>query len=230
MTSPPFIGYLLGERSAQLLQRRATAQPSYIAVDYSRVEQLLGALKVPDATTYAHCTLANVAGASASYIAVPFDALREDAQFSLAGVYLFRQATLNLPWMAYSIKPFTPEPEQGGASLYVQLTLSVAPPWSALPPAYVCCSDRVERIALLYQVYPQLDPLIPVMLQVDDRPPAARLYRAAPVRDLLPHAREHLARLHELFFCLYDARLRAHPLLIPHKDRLVECLLGQASV
>lgn len=226
-------GYILDVQAAQVLRitTRQHQYPRYVALKHSRegVQELVAALEAPASTTYARCELTSNQNGWVG-VAVPFTALRAEMQFAMRCIYLFREGDLpqavRRNWLAYEVTEFAPPDRVEGT--HITVPLEIAPPWPALPPAYVCCMARTQRIALLQQVLQPGAFLEPATLLVDDRTPEYRAYRAAPFVDLRAGAREQLEQTEQPYwYCLYDSSLGAHPLLQPYWRRFTLCRVGE---
>ncbi len=137
-------GYFFNATAAKTLESMVGADqyPHYVAVMHSRekVKHLVAALAAPAETMYASLRTRNTEVTTG--VAVPFTALRTDQQYVWEGIYLFR----NLPpmrqslWRTYEVTDFAPPAQAEGT--HIALPLYIAPPWEALPPAYVGCMDQ----------------------------------------------------------------------------------------
>ncbi len=224
-------GYFLRASTAQTLRSTVSADrgPRYVALMFSQdaVKRLVAALAAPAETTYASCELARNGN---SGVAVPFTALRAEAQFALDCIYLFRPQDVpqhvHCQWLTYGVTDFAPSGQAEGA--HITLPLSIAPPWEALPPAYVCCMAQPGRVALLQQVLKPGAQLESATLLVDDRDPRYRVYQAAALGDLLEGARGQLEQADRpIWYCLYDNSLGGHPLLKHYWRRFEVCRVGE---
>jgi len=224
-------GYFLNATAVRALKSMVGADryPRYVAVMHSRekVKQLVAALDNPAETTYANCTLTRNGNTG---VAVPFTALRAELQFVWECIYLFRAEDvpqqMQSQWLTYEVTDFVPPELSEGT--HVKLPLDIAPPWEALPPAYVGCMAQPGRLALLQQVLKSEVHLEPATLLVEDRAPQYRAYQAAALGDLVEGARDRLEGGGQPYwYCLYDANLGAHPLLQPYWRRFELCRVGQ---
>ena len=224
-------GYFFNASRAQTLKNTAGADrsPSYVACIHSRdaVKRLVAALRAPTETTFARCELTSNGNIG---VAVPFSARSAEMQFALDCIYLFRAEDLpqqvHCRWFTYEVTDFASPDQTEGT--HVKLPLDIAPPWEALPPAYICCMAQPGRLALLQQVLKSEVRLVPVTLLVEDRPPQYRVYPAAALGDLLEGARGRLEQTSQPYwFCLYDSNLGSHPLLQPFWRRFELCRVGK---
>lgn len=230
-TTSQFSGYFLNATAMKALKSMVGAgrYPRYAAVMHSRdkVNQLVAALAAPAETRYASCTLARNGNTG---VAVPFTALSAALQFVWECIYLFRAEDvppmMQNRWLTYEVTDFVPPVQAEGR--YVKLPLDIAPPWEALPPAYVGCMARPRRITLLQQVLRPEAQLEPATLLVDDRAPQDLAYQGAALSDLVEGARDRLEQADQPYwYCLYDANLGAHPLLQPYWRRFELCRVGR---
>lgn len=224
-------GYYFNATTVQALKSivRVGSYPCYVAVRHSceNVKKLVAALASPAETTYAGSTLTSNGTPG---VAVPFAALRADAQFVLECIYLFNAEEVpplaRNRWFTYEITDFVPAKQ--GEGIYVKLPLSIAPPWEALPPSYISCQALPGRLALLQQVLKSDVPLDPVTLLMEDCPPQNRLHQAATLADLAEGARDRLeGGEHHYWSCLYNANLKTHPLLQPFWRRFEMAQVGK---
>jgi hypothetical protein len=227
-----FLGYILDIQKASALKSttKQDRYPRYVALMHSReaVRELVSALQSPASTTYAQCESTSKNGRVG--VAVPFTALRSEMQFALRCIYLFRESDvprwLHSQWLSYEVTEFELPGRAEGT--HIKVPLEIAPPWEALPPAYVCCRAQASRIALLQQVLQTGAFLEPFTLLADDRAPEYRAYRAVPLGGLRTGAREQLEQTEQPYwYCMYESNLGAHPLLQPYYRRFELCKVGE---
>lgn len=229
-TTGRMVGSALSSVQVHMLRTVVNTDPYVACVHtHENIRRLVLALHSPSTTAYARYEPS--LGDGEPGVAVSFASLREEMFFALPDcVYLFDSlelpAQLNCLFRPYTVSPFVPRSSAVG-SLF-KVPIHFAPPWEALPPAYVCCLSHNREH--LKQVLLPGATLEDATLLVDDRLPVYRHYVAAAISNLQFGVRERIERMHQthraFFSCLYDPALETHPLFLASAKWYERCQLS----